>query len=463
MTLRKVPSIPPEAWKPVVGAPGEAPRPLERFFVIAASSGVLMLGAAVVALLWANSPWGDSYAQFWQVPIALRFGDLALERNLQWLINDVLMVLFFFLIGLELRRELHQGELSESGRAALPLAAAIGGMVGPPVLYLLIAHASGLRAGFGVPIATDLAFAVGLLSLLGRRVPASVRVLLLALAVLDGVGASLAIALFYSEGVGFGGLCLAAAGLASIFMLRRLGVRPKVAYLVPALLTWAGVSMAGIHPTIAGVILGLLTPVEARLGPRGFVWRMQRELKIFERSGPDQPNNHQLPLTLREVERTRREAMSPADSLLEPLHPLVAFGILPLFALANAGLSLRGLSLDGASARAATGVALALVLGKPLGVLLGCGVALRLRLASLPSGLRARQLALLGAVGGVGFTMPLFLAQLAFADARVLLAAKLGILTGSALAAALALALGLWLFPSGKGAAAAPARALPAH
>lgn len=460
MTLRKVPSIPPEARQPLMDAPGDATRPIERFLRTEALSGIVLLVAAGLALLWANSPWGQSYAQFWHAPIAVQVGRFSLERDLQGLVNEGLMVLFFFLVGLEIRRELHWGDLADARQAALPVAAALGGMLVPAFLYLVIAGAPGLRSGWGVPMVTDLAFALGLLTLLGRRVPASMRVLLLALATLDALGGSIVIALFYPPSLGFGGLFLAGTGVASICLLQRLGVRPRAAYVIPCFVTWAGISLAGIHPTMAGVVLGLLTPVEATLGPRGFVWRMQREIKMLERSGPDQLSPHQLASSLREVERTRREAISPADGLIELLHPIVAFGILPIFALANAGVSWRGLTLDAPALQLASAVGAALVLGKPLGVLIACALALRFRFAALPQDLRPRQLLLLGAVSGVGFSMALFIGQLAFTDDHWLAATKLGVLGGSAVAAVLTLSLGHWLCPA-PGRLAEPTHAPP--
>ncbi len=419
-----------------------AGRPLERFLRIQAASGILLLLAAAIALVWANSPWAESYQRLWHTPVGFRLGAHHFERSLEWFVNDGLMVIFFFVVGLEIRRELHHGELSEWRRASLPAAAALGGMLAPAGLYLALAGASETRSGWGVPMATDIAFAVGILTLLGKRVPAALRVLLLALAVIDDLGAIVIIALFYSSGIDANGLFLAAVGFAGVFAMQRLGVRMKLAYVIPALVAWAGTYAAGIHPTIAGVIVGLVTPIRAWLGPDGFLLGVRRELDHLGEAPAGSLSSHELAETLRHVDVARREAMSPAESLIEALHPWVAFGIMPIFALANAGVSLSGGALDTSAWQVLFAVAIGLVVGKPLGVLLMSWVTLRLGIGTLPAGLTYRHLAVLGVVAGIGFTMALFIAQLAFTDARLLAAAKLGVLVASGGAAVIGLVLG---------------------
>jgi NhaA family Na+:H+ antiporter len=398
--------------------------------------------AAAVALVWANSPWSASYVHFWHTPLGMRVGTFTFERTLEWLVNDGLMVIFFFVVGMEIRREVHHGELSEWRRAALPAAAALGGMLAPAGLYLLVAGAPATRSGWGVPMATDIAFAIGILTLLGKRVPAALRVLLLALAVIDDLGAIVVIALFYSSGVALSGLLVAALGFGGMFAMQRLGVRTKLAYVPPALFAWAGIYAAGIHPTIAGVLVGLVTPVRAWVGPEGFLAGVQEQLDGLARSAPATRSPHELAATLHHVDAFRREALSPAESLIESLHPWVAFGIMPVFALANAGVTLTGGSLDAASWRVATAVAVGLFVGKPIGVLFASWLALRLRIAELPAGMTLRHMVVLGVVAGVGFTMALFIAALAFRDPRLLAAAKLGVLAASGGAAILGLVLG---------------------
>jgi Na+:H+ antiporter, NhaA family len=434
-------SAPPEAWPPLVRLAKKAGRPLERFLHIEAASGIVLVLVATVALVWANSAWSESYYRLWHTPIGVRIGSFAFERSLEWVVNDGLMVIFFFVVGMEIRREVHEGELSEWRRAALPAAAALGGMLAPAALYLAFAGAPQLRSGWGVPMATDIAFAVGILTLLGKRVPAALRVLLLALAVIDDLGAIVVIAAFYSSGIALSGMAVAMAGLCGIFALQRFGVRAKLTYVAPSLVAWAGVYAAGIHPTIAGVIVGLLTPVRAWLGPRGFIQGVQQQLAQLERP-TSSPSQRALDATLDHVNLARREAISPADSLIRTLHPWVAFGIMPVFALANSGVRVSVDAIDSAAWRVIAGVAVGLIVGKPIGVLLACSLMLRSKVATLPRGISVPHLVVLGVVAGVGFTMALFIAQLAFVDVALLAAAKLGILAASGGAAVLSLALG---------------------
>jgi NhaA family Na+:H+ antiporter len=407
-----------------------ASRPLERFLRIEASSGILLLVASAVALAWANSSWAESYRDLWHTPVGIRVGSFTFERTLEWVVNDGLMVIFFFVVGMEIRREIHHGELSEWRRAALPAAAALGGMLAPAAFYLVFAGAAATRSGWGVPMATDIAFAVGILTLLGKRVPAALRVLLLALAVIDDLGAIMVIALFYSSGLSFSGLLVAALGLGGVLAMQRLGVRTKLVYVLPSVVMWAGVYAAGVHPTIAGVVVGLVTPVRAWLGPDGFVADVRKELDHLGEVSPSSLSSHEFAVALKHVDGARREAMSPAESLIEALHPWVAFGIMPVFALANAGVPVSGTALDGASWSVATGIAVGLVVGKPIGVLIASWLTLRFRLGTLPAGIGVRHLVVLGVVAGVGFTMSLFIAQLAFTDAALLRAAKLGVALG---------------------------------
>ena len=444
-----LPPSPPEAWEPLVRAARIVWRPLDRFLRIEAASGILLLMSAAVALAWANSPWRESYGQLWQVPVGVRVGGLVFERSLAWVVNDILMTVFFFVVGLEIRREIHHGELSEWRRAMLPAIAALGGMIVPAALYLIVARAPEVRAGWGVPMATDIAFAIGILTLLGKRVPASLRVLLLAIAVMDDLGAIVVIALFYSSGISVVGLGIAGGGVLLILLMQRLGLRSKAGYLVPSVAVWAGIYAAGIHPTLAGVIVGLLTPVRAWLGPAGLQSGVRRELEQLADLAPGDLSTHTLTGSLRQIDLVRRETLSPAETLIEALHPWVAFAIMPVFALANAGVSLSDTALDSSAFAIAAGVGIGLILGKPVGVLLAIGLTLRLRIGRLPSGLRFSHLLVLGLVAGIGFTMALFIAQLAFTEATHLSAAKLGVLASSGAAATLALVLGRFLMRRG--------------
>ncbi|HET9953670.1 MAG TPA: Na+/H+ antiporter NhaA [Polyangiaceae bacterium] len=442
--LNRSPSpSPPEAWSPIRRLGLLATRPLERFLHIEAASGILLLLAAAVALLWANSSWQHGYHELFRTPLGVRIGGFSFERSLEWVVNDGLMVIFFFVVGLEIRREIHQGELSEWRRAALPAAAALGGMLAPAGIYLLIAGAPKTHSGWGVPMATDIAFALGVLTLLGQRVPPALRVLLLALAVIDDLGAILVIALFYSSGVQWVGLAVAALGLLSILLLQWLGVRNKLAYIAPGLVAWGGTYAAGIHPTIAGVAIGLMTPVRAWYGAEGFVRGLQEKIEpLAAERDVSAVSPGQLSEVLRDVNVAHREARSPAESLIETLHPWVAFIIMPLFALANAGVTLSGVRFGEHETAVLLGAAAGLIVGKPVGILIACALVLKLGLATLPRGLGKAHLVVLGMVAGIGFTMALFVAQLAFDDAGLLGAAKLGILCASGLAGILGLAVG---------------------
>jgi NhaA family Na+:H+ antiporter len=434
---------PPGAWKPLRNVVKRAAGSIDRFLEIQAASGIILMVAALLAFVLANSAWGASYAALWHTPIGVRVGSLVFERSLEWVVNDVLMVVFFFVVGLEIRREIHCGELSELRRAALPVVAASGGVVVPALLYIAVAGAPQTRNGWAVPTATDIAFAVGVLTLLGRRAPPALRVLLLALAVIDDLAAIIVIAAFYSSGIVWGGLAVAAAGLSIVYIMNAAGVRQRVLYVLPGLVVWGGTYAAGIHPTIAGVALGLMTPVEPWLGTRGFLEAAPKYLNDAARVvGLRTHDAHAFSSALRPLAQARQEAVSPAESLIELLHPWVAFAIMPIFALANAGVAVDTRSLSGNAGVVAGAAALGLVIGKPLGIMLFSGLALRIGLVQLPRGLSYRHLLVLGVVAGVGFTMALFVAQLAFADGSLLAAAKVGVLGGSLIAGVVGLIVG---------------------
>lgn len=374
--------------------------PVERFLAVEAASGIVLLVTAALAMTLANVGLHDEM----EAVLRHELGPPFFRKSVHFLVNDGLMTIFFLVVGLEIRREIHAGELSELRRASLPLAAALGGMVAPALVYL--AWNRGPTAhGWGVPTATDIAFAVGVLTLLGRRVPPAVRVLLLALAVVDDVGAILVIALFYSGKLSLLGFGVAAAGIVMTLAMQRLSVKHPLAYVVPGLVVWAGALAAGVHPTLAGVVMGLLCPAAGE---------------------PD---------------------TSPAVKVAHALHPWVAFRIMPLFAFANAGVALHGADLGPTGIPVAVGVAMGLVVGKPLGIVTASLLAVRLGLSKLPTGVDLRQLVLVGLVAGVGFTMALFVAELGFSDARLLATAKLAVVSGSVVAGVLGLLYGRAVLP----------------
>lgn len=414
--------------------------PVERFLAIEAASGILLMITATVALVWANSPWRTSYAGFWHTPIGLSFGGFAFERNLHFWINDGLMTIFFFVVGLEIRREIHAGELSEVRRAALPLAAAFGGMLVPALIFLSLNVGRASANGWAVPMATDIAFAVGALALLGKRVAPALRILLLSLAVIDDVGAILVIALFYSSNLNGLGFLVFGLGILGILLLQILGARSPLAYLAPAVVIWSGAYVGGIHPTLAGVVVGLMTPVTPWYGTAGLLDRIEVGLRSLR--DHDVADDRELIPHLDALKTANREAVSPVERLQHQLHSWVAFGIMPLFAFANAGVPLGQISFDGDAWWVFWGVGLGLTLGKPIGIISVSWIAVRSRAAALPSGVRWSHITVVGIVGGIGFTMALFIAQLAFPAGPLLETAKLAILCGSALAGILSLLIG---------------------
>jgi NhaA family Na+:H+ antiporter len=415
--------------------------PIDRFLEIEASSGLLLVAVAAVAVVWANSPWRASYAALWETPVGVRVGSVAFERSLQWVVNDVLMVVFFFVVGLEIRREIHEGELSEWRRAALPVIAAIGGMIVPALIYMAIAGSPPTASGWGVPMATDIAFAVGILSILGTRVPAALRVLLLSLAVIDDLGATIVVAIFYSGGIEWGGIGFAVAALGAIAVMQRAGVRSSLAYVPPTVMAWVGTYGAGVHPTIAGVAVGLLTPVQAWLHPSDLRREARRVIDRLRSPGLS-ASPQDVRQSVRNLSHAVVEVRSPVARHVETLHPWVAYGVMPIFALANAGVSIDVSDLGGSAVRVVGGVAAGLVIGKPVGIALACVAATRAGIAQLPVGIGVREVMVLGCVAGIGFTMALFVGQLAFADAHLLAATKVGILGASVVAALAGLGLG---------------------
>jgi len=375
----------------------------QRFVALEALSTILLLAATVVALALANSPLHDAYEHFLHLPLSLRAGSFALELSLGHFVNDALMAIFFFVVGMEIKRELVQGELSSPSRAALPIFGALGGMIAPAGLYTALHWGGPAISGWGIPMATDIAFAVAALGVFGARVPSGLKVFLLALAIADDIGAVVVIALFYAAGIAPQWLAVAAAALALCFLLKRAGVRSYGAYFLVGTVVWYAMLKSGVHATIGGVLLGLLTPA--------------RPLEGAEHA--------------------------PTDDLIHRLHPWVAFGIMPVFALCNAGVALDASSLGDASAqRVAAAVVLGLLLGKPLGITLFAWLAVRLGVAELPRGVDWPQIAGAGLLAGIGFTVALFIAALAFVEGHLVAGAKVGILVASLLATVLGAA---WL------------------
>lgn len=420
---------------------GAVLRPLQAFLATEAASGTLLLAAAVVAIAWANSPWRETYDRLWHTELVISIGRWRLAHDLGHWVSDGLMTLFFFVVGLEIKREVLTGELRDLRAAAVPVVAAVGGMVAPAIVYLLIADGGPDARGWGIPMATDIAFALGVLTLVARSAPPALKPFLLTLAIVDDIGAIVVIALFYSGGVALRPLLIAMALLGLVVLLQRARVRASAIYVLLGIAVWVATSSSGIHPTIAGVALGLLTPAVPFQRPATVSREAHRvaDETVDEPSPPDADAPYWLYLA-----SLSREAVSPLARAEAFLHPWVSFVVVPLFALANAGVDLSGRALSqAAGSSVALGVLLGLVLGKPLGIALATWAAVRSGLGRLPSGTGWRDVLGLGAVAGIGFTVSLLVTDLAFEGSPLLEPAKAGILAASALAGALgALVLG---------------------
>jgi len=411
----------------------------EEFFHSEVTGSILLMIAAVAALVWANSPWSEHYFELAHTYIGVSFGDAAFKLSLQHWVNDGLMAVFFFVIGLEIKREIVVGELSSMHKAVLPVTAAVGGMVVPALFYAAVIYLGGgghaeAYGGWGIPMATDIAFALGILSLFGKRVPLSLKVFLTALAIADDLGAIVVIAIFYTESISVLGLGIAASFLFLIYLASRMGMRSLAGYSVLAVGGWAGLLASGIHATIGGVVVAMLVPVTAKLTPGDFFHRAGnrlRELKGARISKSSMVTDHSQLKSLDDL-YLAVEDMRPVGVALEHLlHPLQVFLILPLFAFLNAGVSLDSDVLSTAFNPITFGIVAGLVLGKPVGVLLFSWLAIKSGKAALPEGVGWGHLVGVGCLAGVGFTMSIFISDLAFSDPMAESWAKAAILVAS--------------------------------
>ncbi|HYH92736.1 MAG TPA: Na+/H+ antiporter NhaA [Candidatus Saccharimonadales bacterium] len=385
--------------------PDPRPQPVDRvltpfreFFARETAGGLLLMGAAVIALVWANSPAADSYVSIWQTTITIGVGESSLSKPLLLWINDGLMAIFFLVVGLEIKREFLIGELASARRAVLPIVAAVGGAVLPAILFLVVAGSDPEAArGWGVPMATDIAFALGALALLGSRIPIGLKVFLTALAIVDDLLAVLVIAIFYTSGLAFAALVAAGVIVGVLVLANRLGVRRPIVYAVLGIALWLAILQSGIHPTVAGVLLAMTIPGRVRT---------------------DQAD----------------VADAPMQRMEHALHPWVAFLIVPLFALANAGVAITGDPVATATEPIVLGILLGLIVGKQVGITLATWLVVRAGIATLPTGVTWRHIYGVAWLGGIGFTMSLFVADLAFGEAPTLGFAKIGILAASLIA-----------------------------
>jgi NhaA family Na+:H+ antiporter len=428
--------------------PRKVVRPAQRLMAHEAAGGIVMLLAALAAIVWANSPWSQSYVDLWETPLRIELGDvLHLDHlSLRAWVNDALMAVFFLLVGVEIKRELVHGELRDVRSVALPVVAALGGMLVPAGIYLAFNAGRAGSDGWGIPMATDIAFAVGVVTLLGRRVPLTAKVFLLTLAIADDVGAIVVIAIFYTGDLSLGWLATAFMALGVIFVMRRADVQALAPYLGVGAVVWLALLESGVHATLAGVALGLLTPAWPLRSPRRYPTEARRLIDRIERAYYDRvltdaefEANEQLMV---EVVRLSIQSTSPLERLERALSPWVAFVIVPVFALANAGVPLSGDALGGLVSDPVTvGVGLGLVAGKTLGVLTFAAVAVRLGVGRLPAGTTWRHMLGLGVCAGIGFTVALFVTSLSFTDPALVDSAKVGILAGSLIAGALGYAI----------------------
>jgi Na+:H+ antiporter, NhaA family len=415
--------------------------PAQRFFHTEGPGGVLLLVSSMVALALANSPWGRPFSHFLETHLAIEIGPYPpFEGDVRELINDGLMTLFFYIAGLEIKRELLEGRLSSPRQAALPVVAALGGMVVPALLYYACNVGKPGANGWGVPMATDIAFSIGVLILLGDRVPAPARVFLLALAIADDIGAILVIAVFYSQGISWVALAAGGGILVVIGLMVRGGVRSSNAYVLVSLAFWVAMLQSGVHATLAGVILGAMTPIRPWFSLYSFERSAGKLMRRF-RNALGVGDFDRAEAIMGQMEELSRGTESQLDRRLRQVHPWSSYVVLPLFALANSGVVLNGESLARAGASGITwGILLGLVLGKPLGIVGFAWLAVKLRIASPPKGARWPDLAGVGMVAGIGFTVSLFVTGLAFKDPRQVEDAKIGVLVASALAGALGFA-----------------------
>ncbi len=397
--------------------------PFERFFRMEAGAGIFLLVAAILALLWANSPYSELYNKILHHRLGIYIGGFSLSFSLHHFVNDALMAIFFFVVGLEIKRELIVGELASPKKAGLPVFAALGGMVIPALCYFVFNPQGPAQAGWGIPMATDIAFAVGVLSLLSKRVPFSLKVFLLALAIVDDLGAVLVIAVFYSQEIYTRFLALSGLTIFIIFCAGKAGVKNMAFYLFAGICLWFFVLKSGVHSTVAGVILGLMCPA-----------RNRKELKWEGIRALSAPTSYK---SSKKLSRKIRFLYSPAHRLIEDLHPYVAWIIMPVFAFFNAGVEFKsGFSFaEFGSHPVSLGILFGLLFGKPLGILLFCFLAVRLKLAVYPSGFNRRRLVGVSFLAGIGFTMALFISHLAFySQPELAVYSKLGILIASLLA-----------------------------
>jgi Na+:H+ antiporter, NhaA family len=408
---------------------------LESFIHSEASGSILLFGATIVALVWANSPWSASYFALWKLPLRIGLRPL-FSMDLHHWIDDGLMVLFFLVVGLEIKREIVKGELSSFRQAALPILAALGGMLLPALLYSALNRSGMGSHGWGIPMATDIGFALGILALLRKRIPSGLRVFMLALAIADDVGAILVIAFFYTPQISAPALALA-AGLLVLLVVAAVRRAPISVFVVAGFFFWAAVLSSGVHATIAGVILGLIAPIQPKLGPENLAGNAEPLLRKFRTQIVDQDKSS-AEATLTQLDQLLRDTNSIGERLERGAHPWVSFLVLPLFALSSAGVALSTEQLKLAfSSPIALGIFLGLVVGKAVGVIVFSFLAVKSKIAGMAAGLTWAGIVGVGILAGLGFTVSLFISGLSFEDETIVATAKVAVLAASLAAGSL--------------------------
>jgi NhaA family Na+:H+ antiporter len=410
--------------------------PFQAFLKAEATGGIILLVCTAIALAWANSPWSSSYRDLWHSVFSVGIGNFSISYDLHHWINDGLMAVFFFVVGLEIKREIMVGELAEPRKAALPIAAAIGGMVVPAVFYFIFNPQNPDLRGWGVPMATDIAFSLGVLALAGSGVPTSAKIFLTAFAIVDDIGASLVIAVFYTEEIFFEALILGAVFFGAMLIANWAGLRKPLPYAILGGLLWLAFLKSGVHPTIAGILAALTIPARTRINAKSFLENSKVFVREFEKRGLDGEHVLTSPPqkgALHALESACQYAQTPLQRFEHSLHPWVSLFIMPIFALANTGVPLAAGLGAALSNSVSLGIIAGLVLGKQLGVTFFAWIAHKFGWADLPVGVSWRHIYGIAWLGGIGFTMSLFIASLAFKDETVLNYAKVGILTASLL------------------------------
>jgi len=393
-----------------------------------AASGILLFATTMAALIWANSPWADSYYAIWHRPVSIVFGRLALTETAHEWVNDGLMAVFFFLVGLEIKREVLIGELSSFRKAAFPLIAAIGGAILPALFYLFVARGGDAQRGWAIPMATDIAFVLGVLAILGSRVPVSLKIFVTALAIADDLIAVFVIAIFYTEQIRVVSLVLGLLGLALCLGANQLGVRKPAVYAIIGLFVWYAILKSGVHATVAGVLLAFTIPARTYVDRGSFLTHSRWLIDRFEAAPQNSSEAHSA---IHTMESQLALIESPLSRIEHALHPWASFIIMPLFAFANAGVRILGNVAAAARHPVSLGVVLGLFVGKPLGIWLFARMSAKTRLAAAPPELSWAELSGVAWLCGIGFTMSLFIATLAFGEGALLDMSKIGVLTAS--------------------------------